>query len=76
MRRQKRLEGLENRAMGGPLDVIADPTISVEEAAARSGGTGSGEHDVRAGGLARLALDLTAREAPEGAPGGGATFSI
>ena len=30
--------------MGGPLDVIADPTISVEEAAARSGGTDLGEH--------------------------------
>ena len=37
MKRQKRLEALESRAVDGPLDVIIDPTISREEAQVRSG---------------------------------------
>ena len=37
MKRRKRVEALESRAGDGPLDVVVDPTISREEARARSG---------------------------------------
>ena len=37
MKRQKRLEALESGVGDGPLDVVIDPTMSREEAQARSG---------------------------------------
>ena len=37
MRKEKRLQALESQVDSAPLDVVVDPTISREEAQARSG---------------------------------------